>query len=122
MYFQVPKPTRAFNTTVISFYGAASTPAPPVEAMKGEPEGDGLFDFDRLPLEYQRGAIVDMLNAVPKVICSFYRRSEGLTTPKVSEMRQYLLRKTPGSVARGRQSIRNMKDDTPAAAWTLMRW
>jgi hypothetical protein len=71
MDFQVPKPTRAFNNTVISYYGASNTPVAPAEAMKGEPEEDGLFDFDKLPLEYQRGAIVDMLNLVPKVIYSF---------------------------------------------------
>lgn len=41
---------------------------------------------------------------------------------QVSEMRQYLLRKTPGSVARARQTIRMMKEDVPDAAWTLMRW
>ena len=55
----------------VPFFGVASTPAAPAEAMTGEPEEDGLFDFDNLPLEYQRGAIVDMLNLVPKVIYTF---------------------------------------------------
>ena len=39
-----------------------------VEELKLKPEADGLYDFDSLPLEYQRGAIVDMLNLVPKVM------------------------------------------------------
>jgi hypothetical protein len=79
MYVQVPKPTRAFNTMAVSYYGAATAPVAPNQAMQGEPDEDGLFDFDQLPLEYQRGAIVDMLNLIPKVICSFYRRNGGLT-------------------------------------------
>jgi hypothetical protein len=28
---------------------------------------DDQYDFDQLPIEYQRGAIVDMLNRIPKV-------------------------------------------------------
>jgi hypothetical protein len=31
------------------------------------PEADGLCDFDKMPIGYQRSAIVDMLNKIPKV-------------------------------------------------------
>jgi hypothetical protein len=63
----VPKPTRAFNTVAVSYYNAKMN-STQVEDLKLKPEADGLYDFDSLPLEYQRGAIVDMLNLVPKVI------------------------------------------------------
>lgn len=37
-------------------------------------------------------------------------------------MRQYLLKRSSISTAQARQSVRNMKEDVPAAAWTLLRW
>ncbi|KAG8830025.1 hypothetical protein FRC17_005567 [Serendipita sp. 399] len=100
---RVPKPSRTVGDRTFQNYMSTATQ---VAAFEGEPEADGLYDFDRLPIASQRGAIVDMLSKIPKV----------------SEMRQYLLRITPASKARGRQTIRNMNDDTPAAAWTLLRW
>jgi len=73
MWIQVPKPTRAFNTVAISYYGAQMNSSTQVQELKLAPEVDDLYDFDSLPLEYQRGAIVDMLNMVPKVIFAPYR-------------------------------------------------
>ncbi|KAG8837202.1 hypothetical protein FRC18_009828 [Serendipita sp. 400] len=100
---RVPKPSRTVGDRTFQNYMSTTAPAATFEE---EPEDDGLYDFDRLPIASQRGAIVDMLNKIPKV----------------SEMRQYLLRITPSSKARGRQTVRNMKDNIPASAWTLLRW
>lgn len=84
---------------------------------------DELYEFDELPIEWQRGAIVDMLNKLPKASRRRISKHNCIDHYKqVSEMRQYLLRKTPGSVARARQSVRFMRDDVPDAAWTLLRW
>lgn len=52
----------------MAIYGASPTAVGSVAGdLSVEPEQDGLYDFDQLPLEHQRGAIVDMLNAIPKV-------------------------------------------------------
>jgi hypothetical protein len=41
-------------------------PAAPATELPGKGPDDE-YDFDQLPIEYQRGAIVDMLNRIPKV-------------------------------------------------------
>jgi hypothetical protein len=40
--------------------------APQTTELSGKGPDD-QYEFDQLPIEYQRGAIVDMLNKIPKV-------------------------------------------------------
>lgn len=103
---RVPRPSRAIGGRVVQQYHHTSTVQQPYDAFDLEPGHDGLYEFDKMPLAWQRGAIVDMLNKIPRV----------------SEMRRYLLKLAEQGKARGRHNIRNMADDVPAAAWTLLRW
>lgn len=66
---QVPKPPVAYNTGASTGWGyTPPTAAAVTQAIELSGKGpDDQYDFDQLPIEYQRGAIVDMLNKIPKV-------------------------------------------------------
>lgn len=63
---------------------------------------DGLVDFDVLPLEFQRAAVAQLLDALPSV----------------ADMKRYL-EKARG---KGRVRLSKMDDAIPAAAWGVLRW
>ena len=103
---QVPPPGQAYATqTNIGYFSGGQVQTAPVDPTNMTTDSDGLVDFDALSLPEQRGAIADMLNKIPKI----------------SEMKKWLKRKTPGK-AKGKQTIRDMDRSIPAAAWTILRW